>query len=379
MKPTSNQQQAHPDARLAPWGEPAGRIVEAADSKSDSRIVHPKNEAEDVIPSGSFPRHGRAKLPPRITAAGKQPPPQPSRVSASDDSTEIISVLPDSTARRRRQQRNRRPTSSVKLLGIALAAQLLLLIFGLVMFKGAIGSWLRGGEAIPQGLLTADEAVALRDELRVASADFADLSSDLKTVKEQVSINPGDAWKQLEILGERNRLTMLADDAIANGSREAFDQLVTLSKDQSRDQRIKDGAAAEILRVKNFYSSGSRLGPYTLPVATLYPSLKTGAEEALSNSQLLALLADQKKHWRVRTRAAYLLGSRRDPSVSEALVQAAKSDPNLDVVKECVFTFEENTGYRAKGLFEIDSLVNWWTVYQARAGVSAGAAAPDPS
>ena len=311
-------------------------------------------------------------------AAGGGDPPLPARASASDDSTEIISVLPDRAAGRPRRQRNRRASSSLKLLGLSLVVQLAIALLGLAIFGGAIRSWLQRGVKVPVGQLTVEDAAGLQDELSLANSNFTAFSEDLDTVKKQVAIHPGDAWKQLEILGERNRLTALADDAIANGSRAAFEKLLALSKDLSGDRRIQDGAVVEILRVKNFYSSGTRLGSYTLPVATLYPSLKTAAEEALSSSQLLELLADQERHWRVRTRAAYLLGNRRELSVSEALVRAAESDPNLDVVKECVFTFEENTGYRAKGLFEIESLVNWWTVYQARAGVSPGDAS-DPS
>ncbi len=116
---------------------------------------------------------------------------------------------------------------------------------------------MRGGtEVTPDDRLTTEQAAALRAELQQANSEFSALGTDLDLVKKQVSIHPGDAWKQLEILGERNQLTRLADDAIANGSRKAFDQLVSASKDQSMDQRLKDGAVAEVLRVKSYYSSG---------------------------------------------------------------------------------------------------------------------------
>ncbi|MGI9243756.1 MAG: hypothetical protein ACR2RV_23365 [Verrucomicrobiales bacterium] len=363
MKQTSSQQRQRPGDRPGNAVDRPAASAEGVDDQSASRLVHPQGEAPEIVPSGSFPHHGK----PGHGAMGAHQVPHPVRAGGGDDATEIISVLPDSSSQRRPKHRNRRPLGSLKSVGLILACQLVLLLLGLAVFGGAIRSWLQGGaEAPPEDRVTSEQALALREDLQEASSKFSSLGSDLEVVKKQVSINPGDAWKQLEILGERNQLTTDADDAIANGNREAFDRLVSVSKDRSQDKRLKDGATAEILRVKSFYASGTRLGSYALPVATLYPSLKTEQEEALSNSQLLAILENQEKHWRLRLRAAFLLGSRRDLAVNEALVRAAASDPNLDVVKECVFAFEENTGYRSKGLFEIDALVNWWTVYQAR-------------
>ena len=245
------------------------------------------------------------------------------------------------------------------------ALQIVIGLLAFALFGGMIRSWLVVGSDSPGGL-TAEEAALLRSHVDEASADFEKFDQDLSVMKEQVAVSPGDAREQLKLLGRRNELTMFADDAITNGTRAAFDKLLAASDDLNNPQALRDGAAAEILRVKVFYASGNRLGSYSLPVATLYPSLITAAEEELKASQLIELLGDKERAWRVRNRAAYLLANHRGLAVSEALVQAVKSDPNLDVVKECVLAFEENTGYRAKGMFEIEALENWWTVYEAR-------------
>lgn len=369
MNSPSNQMPPVPDDPHSEAVDEPEVLLDYVDYQSVGRIAHPPEQGVEVVPSGNFPPAAAPRQVP-------MPAPRPARAGASDGETEIISVLPDPSAPRRRRPRNRKAPSPAKLLGLFLAAQVVVGLLGFAIFGGMIRSWMMKGAIAPDGV-TAKEAAALRDNVEQAKAGFDQFDKDLALVKKRIAVSPGDAWAELELLGKRNELTMLADDAIANGTRAAFDRLEAKSEDASADQRLRNGAAAEILRVKDFYAShGTRFGSYALPVATLYPSLRTKAEAELETPQLISLLGNQERSWKVRTRAAFLLASRRELAVCEALVQAAKTDPNLDVVKECVATFEENTGYRAKGLFEIEELESWWTVYEAR--VSLAAERPDP-
>ena len=352
--------------------EPLIEAIPAFDEVSElvegqgNRAVHPARDGIPVTPTGNYPQ-----------AVVPKQAPHPARAGVSDAETEIISALPDPDAARKRRKRNRKAIGPVKLLALFLAAQVVIGFFVFAIFGSAIRSWLIDSVRDPDGVSAAD-AEALRVHIEEATAGFEKFDRDLALVKKQIAVSPGDAWAELDILGKRNQLTMHADDAIANGTRASFDRLLALSGNEDIEPQLRDGAAAEILRVKDFYASGTRLGSYSLPVGTLYPSLKSKNEEALDTSVLLALLGDQERTWRQRTRAAYLLAGRRSLIVAEALVQAAKSDPNLDVVKECVFTFQENTGFRASGLFEIEELLTWWDVYEARVSVAEEEESPDP-
>jgi len=128
----------------------------------------------------------------------------------------------------------------------------------------------------------------------------------------------------------------------------------------SRDNSQVNGASAELLRVKFFYASGTRSASYMLPMATLYPSVKSKTEKQLTQKELTDLLLDGEKDWRVRRRVAFLLGDKRSYEVAESLAEAIRSDPSLDVIKEAVFSFEAITGYRSPDLFEMKDLLEWW-------------------
>lgn len=163
---------------------------------------------------------------------------------------------------------------------------------------------------------------------------------------------------ELVLLKERNRITSLADEAIATAARAPYERLW----DELQDPRMVNlvhAIRAEILRVQQFYLAGSRLQKYDIPVAELFPQTPTLRDTQLSDDQLISLLSNPKQIWQNRVKAAWLLGQRKSQQGAEALVAAVKDDSNLDVVKEATFSFEQMTGYRAT-LFEPKKLEAWW-------------------
>lgn len=166
---------------------------------------------------------------------------------------------------------------------------------------------------------------------------------------------------ELVLLKERNRLTGYADEAIATASRASYEKLWTALEDP-RLVNLVHAARSEILRVQNYYLSGSRLEHYQISVADYYPDLANLRDTQLKDDQLIALLSNSKNPWQVRMKSANLLGQRRSTAVGDALVNAIKNDNNLDVVKEATFSFEQMTGYRAR-IFETASLDAWWKQY----------------
>jgi hypothetical protein len=165
--------------------------------------------------------------------------------------------------------------------------------------------------------------------------------------------------EELETLRARNLLTELADRAISDGDRVAYANLRSSLKGELSEAR-RASVEAEVLRVEHFYSSSARLGRFQLPLRDLFPGEEVTEESKLTTEQLVGLLGDKGNHWKVRTRAAWLLSGRPSSQATEALVEAIRSDPNLDVVKECVYSFEDNTQYRSEHLFDTEALVGWW-------------------
>jgi hypothetical protein len=173
---------------------------------------------------------------------------------------------------------------------------------------------------------------------------------------------------ELVLLKERNRLTAYADEAIASGSRDAYEQLWKAISDP-RLTNLTHAARAEILRVQECYLNGQRakyygIQQYQIPIADLLPDAASLTPAQLTDDQLIQILADQKAPWQARVKAAWYLGRHRSTKVGDALVKAVKEDPMLDVEAEATYSFEQVTGYRSK-LFEPDNLEAWWDSYKA--------------
>ena len=173
----------------------------------------------------------------------------------------------------------------------------------------------------------------------------------------------GVTQSELILLKERNKLTNYADEAISTGSRRPYERLWEALEDERLIQLVH-AARTEILRVQNFYLTGSRIDSYSIQVADYFPDDAALRDSQLKDEQLIELLATTKNPWQVRMKAANILGNRRSKVVGDALVKAVKTDENLDVVKEATFSFEQMTGFRAR-LFEPASMDAWWAQYNA--------------
>lgn len=168
------------------------------------------------------------------------------------------------------------------------------------------------------------------------------------------------AVHELRLMKERNRLSSWADEAIATGAREALQHIVDAMSDPDVAD-LKHAAQAEYFRVLAHFQAVSRIEPeYKLPLGELFPNDAGVRDESdLSTQQVLQLLADNAKDWRVRLRSAWLLGGRRSLEVGEALLKALHEDPSLDVAKEAQLSFEQNTEHSFR-LFDIPAIDAWW-------------------
>jgi hypothetical protein len=202
-------------------------------------------------------------------------------------------------------------------------------------------------------------------------AKSAPASQGASPIAAETNNNPLDlppSQTELVTLKERNRLTSYADEAIATGSRDAYEQLWKALSDP-RLANLVHAARAEILRVQECYLSGQRakyygIQGYQIPIPEIFPDAGSLTAAQLSDDQLIHVLQDKKVPWQARVKAAWYLGRHRTTKVGDALVKAVKEDPMLDVEAEATFSFEQVTGFRAK-LFEPENLEAWWLSYKS--------------
>jgi len=122
---------------------------------------------------------------------------------------------------------------------------------------------------------------------------FDNINGDIQNLKKGVS-------SQLDVLNRRNELTALADKAISNGDRAAFNKLA--------DSSYSMDTAAEFLRIKSFYASFNRI-PLSMDIhLDNNTSIKN---DKLSTDDLIANLL-KNTHWQIRGKCAHLLTSRKE-------------------------------------------------------------------
>ncbi|MEM9281788.1 MAG: hypothetical protein AAGA96_08180 [Verrucomicrobiota bacterium] len=221
--------------------------------------------------------------------------------------------------------------------------------------RGAIRDYFVGdiraaGEGEERGSLMESKLEALETKLD-------EMGKRLDDTVRRVSESVPNVDQELDYLRVRNQLTSFADDAITMANRSQYENLWEVVYDDSQSD-FHAAAVSEILRVKFFYASGSRLGAWILPVSELFPGLENESE--LEVKQVIDLLTDRTQDWRVRVRAARLLEGQRTRTVFEALRGAIHEDPNLDVLKESVRTFEVNAGFVGDDFFDVKSVDAWW-------------------
>ncbi|MDB6074375.1 MAG: hypothetical protein JWO89_2015 [Verrucomicrobiaceae bacterium] len=174
-----------------------------------------------------------------------------------------------------------------------------------------------------------------------------------------VTVN-SDTGQELRILKERNRLTLYADQALANASAEAMANLWRSLRDPEL-AFVKDGVVAEIVRVQHFYGSIRGLpASYRLPVTELFKDGSVPTEADLKDEQAIHLLVDPAQPPEIRTRVAAFLAGHKTKEVGDALVEAMRHDNNLLVVKTAQNTLQENFELYEPRLFDAIGMEKAW-------------------
>lgn len=168
---------------------------------------------------------------------------------------------------------------------------------------------------------------------------------------------------QIAALKERGELTVFGDDAIANGSRAAYDKLNAAHSDSGSSPARKAAANAEIKRIQMFYLQSRNILPRRIPVKI--KGKLFNIDNRLSTDDLTGVLVSMEQAWEYRSRAAMLLGQRPEPKVVAALLAAIQKDPSLSVVYHATRNFKALTGCPSSAVFGGKDLEPWLNKNQA--------------
>lgn len=163
--------------------------------------------------------------------------------------------------------------------------------------------------------------------------------------------------EQIAVLDARNRILELLDKAINEGDRQAYESLKVLGNVPTQDSFSK-AATAATLQVKSFYLRVTRIKTADLEYKKNSDGTKLKNNDIPTDSLEKVLLTDPD--WRIRTKAAELLGNRKEKRVPPVLLQAIQNDSNLDVLKAALDSFEKVTDYPRADVLNSDPAVKWW-------------------
>jgi hypothetical protein len=192
----------------------------------------------------------------------------------------------------------------------------------------------------------------LRDEIQPAVDRFrADLQKEYQTVAEEVA--------RVKLL---NSLPILADKAILEYDRGALNELNRIAQTDTEMNPLKRAAIAEIKRVEIGYTGGFGGLPDRIQ---FLPSLTVISEDGtvkvdgdIPTSRLMMSLSDLD--WRVRAKAASLLGVRKEKGVPDILLNVMRTDIYLGVVANASQSFRFLAGlYEPGNIDVVDNLKKW--------------------
>jgi hypothetical protein len=206
----------------------------------------------------------------------------------------------------------------------------------------------------------------LKDEIQPAVERFrADLLKEYQTVSDELS--------RIKLLAY---LPVLSDQAISEGDREAFEEIIRIAEEETENSPLKKVAIEQMNRIKGSFSKPSSfIGP-SLIVTLEDGTIRKGGD--IPTDRLMINLSDSD--WKIRAEAAILLGLRTEKGVPDILLQVARTDKNLWVIYHAFVSFGYVTRQvkrpRLAGgtpitlpqgihMFDIDKLEQWWQEHSA--------------
>jgi hypothetical protein len=131
-----------------------------------------------------------------------------------------------------------------------------------------------------------------------------------------------------------NDIPVLGDRANSKGDRESLIEIIRIAESETEMSALKKVAMEEITKVVGKLPNSFRYN-HPLTVTLDDSTVKKGGE--IPTARLIMSLSDID--WQVRTKAATLLGSRKEKGVPDALLQTIRTDAHLVVAFYALVSF----------------------------------------
>lgn len=172
--------------------------------------------------------------------------------------------------------------------------------------------------------------------------------------------------EQLALLRQRNRIFELADVAIADGDRKAYDELLELAGkapafwETANDEALTKAAISQLRRVEINYYFGDAPAGKNMYLDRAQNAFVVLPDEPLGAAELLSCVTDNP-FWGMRLTCARQLKRSEGRDAAEALLKCAETDDRLEVFKACMFSFRAVTGFKDGGILFTRQARWWWT------------------
>lgn len=186
-------------------------------------------------------------------------------------------------------------------------------------------------------------------------AGVTELRHELQASKTEFDLKYEQLSGEVQIMNDRRHLLKLADHAIL-GSHRAYKELLSY-RETAPLIELTQLASAQIAQVEAHYENKSPL----LDVHVNYQAEdgKGFIDDEVPTEPLIEVMLNSP-HWKVRVKAAELLGRRVEVGVPEFLLTSAGKDPMLDVVKQALRSFSATTGYVLEKPLSVEAAAEWW-------------------
>lgn len=159
---------------------------------------------------------------------------------------------------------------------------------------------------------------------------------------------------ELTKLKQRNEITKLGDKAINFADRASFHNLQIIAG-TDKDPDLSVAAGTQMRLVKGYWMTSSSVKPGRHTIDGRH-----GAN--LKTSELIDVLVTDKDSGNRNNRilAAKALRNRTQKGVPDALLKSIREDPDLEVVANSMFAFEDVTGFPSPDIFNYEPVEAWW-------------------
>jgi chromosome segregation ATPase len=193
-------------------------------------------------------------------------------------------------------------------------------------------------------------------EIKIDSAQLNVFRQELDMEKKSRENLVRDLTDAVDTLKQYQSFVKLENAAIREGRRAAMDALVQI-KQGPTDRATAETAELSLSRIESFYETSNRTGDITLKYRS-----DSGLEYTnytIPPAVLISYL-EKDSDWKVRAKAAEILGLWKSQGVPESLLKAAQQDPHLEVVRNALQSFQTITGYRCAESLNVSAAKTWW-------------------